>query len=162
MFFLTGVARYLFIPLAEAVVFAMLASYLLSRTLVPTLAMYLLKPHDHEEQAPAAWNFPARMQLAFERRLERMRDSFPRHAGRLHRAIAACSFRCFWRLCAATFLLVPWLGQDFFPSTDAGRFNLHLRTKTGTRIEETARTSDQVEAAIRRIVPAERDRQPDR
>ncbi len=153
MFLLTGVARYLFIPLAEAVVFAMLASYLLSRTLVPTMAMYLFKPHVHEEHTPAAWNFPARMQLSFERFLDRTRDSF-------RELLAVCVARrvvfipLFLLACAATFLLVPWLGQDFFPTTDAGRFNLHMRTKTATRIEESARTSSDVEAAIRRIVPA--------
>jgi multidrug efflux pump subunit AcrB len=153
MFLLTGVARYLFIPLAEAVVFAMLASYLLSRTLVPTMAMYLFKPHDPEPHPPAAWNLPARMQLAFEGVLERMRDAFK---GMLAKCVAhrGIFIPLFLAACAATFFLVPWLGQDFFPSTDAGRFNLHMRTKTATRIEESARTSTEVEAAIRRIVPA--------
>jgi multidrug efflux pump subunit AcrB len=152
MFLLTGVARYLFIPLAEAVVFAMLASYLLSRTLVPTMAMYLFKPHVHEEHTPASWNIPARIQLSFERLLERMRNSFKE-------TLAACLnhrsvfIPLFLAACLATFLLVPWLGQDFFPTTDAGRFNLHMRTKTATRIEESARTSTAVEAAIRQIVP---------
>jgi multidrug efflux pump subunit AcrB len=152
MFLLTGVARYLFIPLAEAVVFAMLASYLLSRTLVPTMAMYLFKPHVHEEHVPAAWNIFARVQLAFERMLERTRNSF---RGMLETCVArrAVFIPLFLLACAATFFLVPWLGQDFFPSTDAGRFNLHMRTKTATRIEESARTSAAVEAAIRRIVP---------
>ena len=153
MFLLTGVARYLFIPLAEAVVFAMLASYLLSRTLVPTMAMYLFKPHVHDEAAPSAWNIFARMQLAFERLLERMRNSFK---GMLETCVArrALFIPVFLLACAATFFLVPWLGQDFFPSTDAGRFNLHMRTKTATRIEESARTSSAVEEAIRRVVPA--------
>jgi multidrug efflux pump subunit AcrB len=153
MFLLSGVARYLFIPLAEAVVFAMLASYLLSRTLVPTLAMYLLKPHAHEDYVPPAWNVFARMQLAFERSLNRMRDSF---RGMLALCIAhrGIFIPVFLGACGAVFLLVPWLGQDFFPSTDAGRFTLHFRTKTATRIEETARTSAGVEATIRRIVPA--------
>jgi multidrug efflux pump subunit AcrB len=153
MFLLSGVARYLFIPLAEAVVFAMLASYLLSRTLVPTLAMYLLKPHAHEEYVPPAWNVLARMQRAFERNLDRMRDSF---RGLLALCIAhrGIFIPVFLAACGAVFLLVPWLGQDFFPSTDAGRFTLHFRTKTATRIEETARTSAGVEATIRRIVPA--------
>jgi multidrug efflux pump subunit AcrB len=151
MFLLSGVARYLFIPLAEAVVFAMLASYLLSRTLVPTLAMYLLKHHD-ESHTPAAWNLPARFQRAFERGLDRMRDSF---RGMLAACIAhrAMFILIFLAACAATFLLVPWLGQDFFPSTDAGRFNLHFRVKTATRIEETAGTAARVETTIRRIVP---------
>ncbi len=153
MFLLTGVARYLFVPLAEAVVFAMLASYLLSRTLVPTLAMYLFKPHVHAEPAPAAWNLAGRFQRAFERRLEQIRNSF---RGMLGACIArrAVFIPLFLAACAATFFLVPWLGQDFFPSTDAGRFNLHVRTKTATRIEESARTSSEVEAAIRDIVPA--------
>jgi multidrug efflux pump subunit AcrB len=155
MFLLAGVARYLFVPLAEAVVFAMLASYLLSRTLVPTLAMYLFKPHVHEEhpRPPAAWNIPARVQLSFERLLERMRNSF---RGMLAICVAhrGLFIPLFLLACAATFLLAPWLGQDFFPSTDAGRFNLHMRTKTATRIEESARISSDVEAAIRRIVPA--------
>jgi multidrug efflux pump subunit AcrB len=154
MFLLSGVARYLFIPLAEAVVFAMLASYFLSRTLVPTLAMYLFKPHVHEEPAPAKWNFPARMQLAFERLLERTREGF---RGMLEVCInqRAWFIPVFLVVCGAVFLLEPWLGQDFFPETDAGRFNLHMRTKTATRIEESARTSSDVEAAIRRIVPAD-------
>jgi multidrug efflux pump subunit AcrB len=153
MFLLTGVARYLFIPLAEAVVFAMLASYLLSRTLVPTMAMYLFKPHVHEEHAPAAWNIFARVQLAFEGLLERMRNA---SRGMLEVCIArrGIFIPLFLLACAATFFLVPWLGQDFFPSTDAGRFNLHMRTKTATRIEESARISSDVETAIRRIVPA--------
>jgi len=141
MFLLTGVARYLFIPLAEAVVFAMLASYLLSRTLVPTMAMYLFKPHVHEEPS------------AFERLLERTRNSFKEMLAACiaHRAVF---IPLFLLACAVTGFLVPWLGQDFFPSTDAGRFNLHMRTKTATRIEESARTSTAVEQAIRRIVPA--------
>jgi len=157
MFLLTGVARYLFVPLAEAVVFAMLASYLLSRTLVPTMAMYLFKPHVHEEHAedhvPASWNYPARLQLAFERLLERMRNSF---RGMLEVCVAhrGVFIPLFLLACAAVFLLVPWLGQDFFPATDAGRFNLHMRTKTATRIEESARISSDVEASIRGIVPA--------
>ncbi len=144
MFLLTGVARYLFIPLAEAVVFAMLASYLLSRTLVPTLAMYLFKPHVHGQTE--GWQF-------FERQFEKMRNSFK---GMLEICVArrGMFIPVFLLACAATFFLVPWLGQDFFPSTDAGRFNLHMRTKTATRIEESARTSTAVEEAIRRIVPA--------
>jgi multidrug efflux pump subunit AcrB len=156
MFFLTGVARYLFIPLAEAVVFAMLASYLLSRTLVPTLAMYLLKPHDEHEEGPepAAWNLPARLQRAFEHGLEHTRSTFRALLDRCirHRFVF---LPLFMAAGGAAFLLVPWLGQDFFPSTDAGRFDLHFRAKTGTRIEETARTGDQVESAIKRIIPAQ-------
>lgn len=153
MFLLTGVARYLFIPLAEAVVFAMLASYLLSRTLVPTMAMYLFKPHSHGEHKPAAWNVPARIQLMFEGLLESARRAF-------RELLALCILHRGWFLpiflaaCLSAFFLVPWLGQDFFPSTDAGRFNLHMRVKTATRIEESARTAIDVEAAIRRVVPS--------
>ncbi len=152
MFFLTGVSRYLFVPLAEAVVFAMLASYVLSRTLVPTLAMYLLKVGPHHTLRPAAWNLPARFQRAFERGFNAVRDAY-------HRTLAGCVRHgvvfavIFLGACGAAFLLVPWIGQDFFPTVDAGRFNLHFRAKTGTRIEETARLGDLIETSIQRIIP---------
>jgi multidrug efflux pump subunit AcrB len=152
MFFLTGVARYLFVPLAEAVVFAMLASYLLSRTLVPTLAKYLLKPHEEDPSAPSAWNFPARIQLAFEHLLEAVRNRFRGVLAGFIRH-SALFIPAFLGLCGAVFFLVPWLGQDFFPTTDAGRFNLHFRAKTATRIEETARIGDLVEEQIKRVIP---------
>jgi multidrug efflux pump subunit AcrB len=154
MFFLTGVARYLFVPLAEAVVFAMLASYILSRTLVPTLCMYLIKPGTHHAHKPAAWNLPARIQWAFERGFDSMRAGYRNMlAGCVrHRNLFLPSFLA---LCCAAFLLVPWLGQDFFPSSDAGQFNLHFRAKTGMRIEETARLADLIEASIRKVIPAE-------
>jgi multidrug efflux pump subunit AcrB len=153
MFFLTGVARYLFVPLAEAVVFAMLASYVLSRTLVPTLAMYLLKIGPHRVGEPVWWNLPARFQRAFERFFEASRTAY-------RRTIEGCIRRrslfipAFLFAGAAAFLLVPWLGQDFFPSTDAGQFNLHFRAKTGTRIEETARLGDLIETSMRQVIPA--------
>ncbi|HUA20675.1 MAG TPA: efflux RND transporter permease subunit [Bryobacteraceae bacterium] len=152
MFFFTGVARYLFIPLAEAVVFAMLASYVLSRTLVPTLAMYLLQAGGHHGAAPAAWNVAGRIQHAFERAFNASRDAYLR-------TLEACIRRrrlflpVFLAFCGATFLLIPWLGQDFFPTTDAGQFNLHFRAKTGTRIEETARLGDLIETSLREIIP---------
>jgi len=152
MFFLTGVARFLFVPLAEAVVFAMLASYILSRTLVPTLAMYLIQPGTHHAHRPASWNLPARLQWAFERGFDSLRESY-------RNVLAACVRRRglflpgFLLACCAAFLLVPWLGQDFFPSSDAGQFNLHFRTKTGTRIEETARLADLIETSIRKVIP---------
>jgi multidrug efflux pump subunit AcrB len=152
MFFLTGVARYLFVPLAEAVVFAMLASYVLSRTLVPTLAMYLLKGGGHHPVEPSRWNLAGRFQRAFERVFESFRDGY-------HGLLKGCIRHkglfapLFLAACLSTFLLLPWLGQDFFPAMDAGRFNLHFRTKTAMRIEETARVGDEVEAAIRRIIP---------
>jgi multidrug efflux pump subunit AcrB len=152
MFFLTGVARYLFVPLAEAVVFAMLASYLLSRTLVPTLAMYLLKPHQMDASEPQPWNIAARFQRAFERGFETVRIGYLRMLETCVRR-RAIFVPAVLALCAAAFLLIPWLGRDFFPVTDAGQFNLHFRAKTGTRIEETARLGDLVETSIREAIP---------
>jgi len=151
MFFLAGVARYLFVPLAEAVVFAMLASYILSRTLVPTLAMYLLKAHDHF--AKPSRNIFARFQRGFERVFERVRSFYQ---SLLERLVAARTLfiPVFLLGCAATLLLVPFLGQNFFPSSDNGSFILHVRAKTGTRIEETAKLCDQVENSIRATVPS--------
>ena len=150
MFFLAGVARYLFVPLAEAVVFAMLASYLLSRTLVPTLAMYLLKAHD-EHGAPSR-NPLARFQRAFERVFERVRAAY---TALLTRLVAArrLFIPVFLGCCALVLLLIPFLGQNFFPSSDNGTFILHIRAKTGTRIEETARLCDEIENSIRRTIP---------
>ena len=152
MFFLTGVARYLFVPLGEAVVFAMLASYLLSRTLVPTMAKYLL--HSLEEHPPAEQqNFLVRLQLRFEQAFEALRD-------RYRDLLARCLERrrsfllAFLAVCVASLgMLIPWLGQDFFPAVDSGQFKLHMRARTGTRIEETARLCDLVEQFIRRQIP---------
>ena len=151
MFLLGGVARYLFVPLAEAVVFAMLASYVLSRTLVPTMAMYLLraKPHDPKPTRNPLVHF----QRGFERGFERLRQAY-------HGALTAIVHHrgifipIFLLCCVSVFALVPFLGQDFFPTTDSGQFILHMRAKTGTRIEETARLADLVEDDIRRIIPA--------
>jgi multidrug efflux pump subunit AcrB len=150
MFFLGGVARYLFVPLAEAVIFAMLASYVLSRTLVPTLAVYLLRVHEHGAHSRNPF---ARFQRGFERGFDALRASYERLLARLvdWRMIFVPAFLL---LCATTFVLLPWLGQDFFPAVDSGQFTLHLRAPTGTRIEETARLCDQVEQAIRQAVPA--------
>ncbi len=150
MFFLSGVSRYLFVPLAEAVVFAMLASYVLSRTLVPTLAMYLLKRHDHN--AAPSRNILARFQRGFERRFEQVRSGY---VGLLRRLVKArvIFVPVFLLLCLCAFLLEPFLGQNFFPSSDTGSFILHLRAPSGTRIEETAKLCDLVEQNIRKIVP---------
>jgi CzcA family heavy metal efflux pump len=151
MFLLGGVARYLFVPLAEAVVFAMLASYVLSRTLVPTMAMYLLraKPHDQAPtRNPLVW-----FQRGFESRFESVRRTYRSVlTAVVHRR--AIFIPGFLLCCLSAFLLVPFLGQDFFPTTDSGQFILHMRAKTGTRIEETARLADLVEADIRKIIPA--------
>jgi multidrug efflux pump subunit AcrB len=151
MFFLSGVSRYLFVPLAEAVVFAMLASYVLSRTLVPTLAMYLLKAHDHN--AIPSNNIFAHFQRGFERRFEQVRSGYERLLGRLV-AMRVLFVPGFLLVCMCAFSLLPFLGQNFFPSSDTGSFILHLRAKSGTRIEETAKLCDLVEQNIRKIVPA--------
>ena len=155
MFFLGGVARYLFVPLAEAVVFAMLASYFLSRTIVPTMAKYLLKGHedDRVEQARTSRNPLVRFQITFEHYFERLRTWYH---GTLkvcleHRALFLVSMGVFW--IASVGVLYPWLGQDFFPSVDGGQFKLHVRAHTGTRIEDTARLCDQVEEVIRGEIP---------
>jgi multidrug efflux pump subunit AcrB len=150
MFLLGGVARYLFVPLAEAVVFAMLASYVLSRTLVPTLAMYLLKVKDHNN---ISRNPLARFQRGFERVFESVRNSY---RGLLTGLVDKRKFfvPIFLLICLCAFILLPWLGQDFFPNTDSGEFILHVRGKTGMRIEETARLCDLVEDSIRREIPA--------
>jgi multidrug efflux pump subunit AcrB len=150
MFLLAGVARYLFVPLAEAVVFAMLASYILSRTLVPTLAMYLLKTKSH---GSASRNLFARVQRSFEAGFERVRNAY-RQLLTASLANRKLFLPGFLGLCLAGFLLLPWLGQDFFPDTDSGQFILHVRGTTGLRIEETARLFDLVENYIRQTIPA--------
>jgi CzcA family heavy metal efflux pump len=150
MFFLGGVAKFLFVPLAEAVIFAMLASYILSRTLVPTLAMYLLKAKSHG--GPISRNPLARFQQAFERLFEKVRLGY---SSLLARLVSARKLFVpgFLIICVCAFALIPFLGQDFFPDTDSGQFILHIRAKTGTRIEETARLADQVESGIRQTIP---------
>ncbi len=151
MFFLTGVARYLFVPMAEAVVFAMLASYLLSRTLVPTLVMYLFRG-TRSRFAQTASTFLGRFQKRFERRFEQFRHSYRNtlEAIMLHRGAFVSIFLAF---CVVSGGLVFLLGRDFFPSVDAGQLRLHVRGRAGLRIEETARLVDQVEQEIRRKVP---------
>jgi multidrug efflux pump subunit AcrB len=155
MFFLTGVAKYLFVPLAEAVVFAMLASYLLSRTIVPTMAKYLLQEHDSaaEEKKKTSRNPLVRGQQLFERLFEKLRLGYQ---SLLELCIehSAVFIALFFVACLGSFaLLYPWLGQDFFPNSDSGQFKLHVRARTGTRIEETARLCDEVDAAIRAEIP---------
>jgi multidrug efflux pump subunit AcrB len=152
MFFLNGVARYLFVPLAEAVVLAMMTSYILSRTLVPTLALYLLRPGQH--QSARSRNPLAMLQQAFERGFDKLRLAYELLLTRFvyHRRIFIPTFLL---IALSAFLLVPWLGQDFFPAIDSGQLLLHLRAKAGTRIEETARLCDLVEASIRREIPNE-------
>jgi CzcA family heavy metal efflux pump len=155
MFFLGGVARYLFVPLAEAVVFAMLASYFLSRTIVPTMAKYLLKGHEHDrvDQAKASRNPFIRFQITFEHYFEKLRNWYYGVLGFCmeYRAVFLVAIVAFW--IGSIALLYPWLGQDFFPSVDGGQFKLHVRAHTGTRIEDTARLCDQIEDVIRREIP---------
>jgi len=153
MFLLSGVARYLFVPLAEAVVFAMLASYFFSRTLIPTLAMYLLRSAAQRSAGPDAALGPfMRFQRRFESGFEKFRGFYK---GWLERGLARprALGLVFLGVCAGTAVLVPFLGQDFFPTVDTGEIRLHLRAKTGTRIEETARITDNVEKRIRSAIP---------
>ncbi len=153
MFLLSGVARYLFLPLAEAVVFAMLASYFLSRTIVPTMAKYLLRYQKVGEQ-PESRNPLVRLQKRFEAGFEKFRERY-HHLLELCLHHRAAFLAVFFAACLGSLaLIVPWLGQDFFPSVDAGSFKLHMRGPTGMRIEDTAFLCDLVENSIRKEVPA--------
>src|SRR6202453_2113535 len=156
MFFLSGVARYLFVPMAEAVVFAMLASYLLSRTVVPTMAKYMLKEHDEAEMAKKreSRNPFVRFQLAFEAGFTRMRLGYLRLLTLcVDNAVVFLILFTVFAL-GSVALLTPPLGQDFFPSVDAGQFKIHVRARTGTRIEETALLCDHIDGTIRQHIPA--------
>ena len=166
IFFLSGTAKFLFAPLGEAVIFAMLASYILSRTLVPTLAMYWLGGDHakHNEDRNGEFSQTKRktgilgvfggFSREFNKRFERFRQAY-------RDLLAVCLGNTsvvvvlFLGLAGATMLLVPWLGQDFFPLVDSGQFTLHVRMKSGTRIEEVARRVDQIEAALRQEIPKE-------
>jgi multidrug efflux pump subunit AcrB len=163
MFFLQGVAGFLFVPMAEAVVFAMISSFVLSRTLVPTMAMYLLRPHQggHADYVmeshggthpPSSTNPLIRFQHGFEARFAKIRESY--------RSVLAMALGArprfvvgFMVLVLASFLLAPALGSNFFPSIDSGAITLHVRAPVGTRIEDTAALFDRVEASIRRSIP---------
>jgi len=154
MFLLSGVARYLFVPLAEAVVFAMLASYFLSRTIVPTMAKYLLRGEKKEAMDVAVGNPLVRFQKRFEQAFERFRDRYRSvlESCLHHRRAFLIAF--FASCLGSLVILVPWLGRDFFPSVDSGTFKLHMRAPTGMRIEETANLCDLVEQSIRKQIPA--------
>ncbi|OBU86406.1 efflux RND transporter permease subunit [Chromobacterium subtsugae] len=151
MFFLEGVARYLFVPMAEAVVFAMLASYVLSRTLVPTLAL-LLMGHQHRGGRVDAWIH--RVHERFNARFERLRETYVHLLSHLltHRKRFIAGFLGF---CLASCALYLLLGRDLFPEVDTGQIKLHVRAPTGTRIENTAILADQVDAEIRKAIPPE-------
>jgi CzcA family heavy metal efflux pump len=156
MFFLSGVARYLFVPLAEAVSFAMLASYMWSRTIVPTMAMYLLSAQDEyiaEEHLGEKQSFLRRYQQRFEHGFERFRSGYRTALGTaLGSPILFAA--CFLGFCLLSGGLVFVLGRDFFPKVDAGQIRLHFRARTGLRIEETARLADQIDGVIRQTIPA--------
>ncbi len=154
MFFLQGIPRFLFVPMAEAVIFAMIWSFILSRTLVPTMAMYLLKPHQHEHGGPLA---PTRnplvwFQRGFEAGFERFREGYRDllSLALRHRPTFVIGFLAF---IGASFLLVPYLGENFFPSVDAGQILMHARSQVGTRLEENANHFADIEKAIRKIIP---------
>ncbi len=158
MFFLAGVARYLFVPMAEAVVFAMLASYFLSRTLVPTMAKYMLhahEPHYHEgDEAPRGHPL-MRWQFAFERKFIDLKQSY---RGLLESALGILRFLliAFLEFILVSLLVLgPGLGSNFFPAVDAGQIKLHMRAHTGTRVEETTALCDKIDAVIRRVIPAD-------
>ncbi|NDU85549.1 MAG: efflux RND transporter permease subunit [Ferrovum sp.] len=150
MFFLTGVSRYLFVPMAEAVVFAMVASFILSRTFVPTAANFLLRAHDPHE--PRATHPAARFQHAFEHRFERIKGVYH---GLIELVMAHRKgfVMGFLGVVLVSFALVPFLGRNFFPSVDAGQIKLHVRAQVGTRVEETAALFDHIEDQIRREIP---------
>src|SRR5581483_2321798 len=155
MFFLSGVAKYLVVPLAEAVVFAMLASYLLSRTVVPTMAKYLLKEHEEAEveRRHRSRNPFIRFQLAFESRFEKIRLGYRRILEFCieYSAIFMVIFFVFTIGSAA--FLYQYLGEDFFPTVDSGQFKLHVRARTGTRIEDMAALCDRIDNSIREVIP---------
>src|SRR5580704_13804183 len=155
MFFLQGVARFLFVPMAEAVMFAMIWSFILSRTLVPTMAKYLLKPHLHHaegEGPPPSRNPLTRFQRGFEARFERVRAGY-RDLLSLAMARRPVFVIGFLGLVGLSFLLVPYLGRNFFPAVDAGAILMHVRTQVGTRVEESANQFADVQKAIRKIIP---------
>ena len=154
MFFLQGIPRFLFVPMAEAVIFAMIWSFILSRTLVPTMAMYLLKPHQHEHGAalPPTRNPLVWFQRGFERGFENFRSGY-RDLLTLalhHRPTFVVAFLAF---VVASFAMVPYLGQNFFPSVDAGQILMHVRSQVGTRVEENAYHFADIQKAIRKIIP---------
>jgi CzcA family heavy metal efflux pump len=150
MFFLAGVAKFLFVPLAEAVSFAMLASYLLSRTLIPTLVMFIMRGHEHRAEAPKS--FMGRFQRGFERKFEDFRRGYEQllETTLEHRGVFVL---CFLAFCLLSLGLFMFLGQDFFPQVDAGLLRLHLRARPGLRVEETARLCDEVEAVLHQEIP---------
>ncbi|WP_414450824.1 efflux RND transporter permease subunit [Burkholderia sp. 22PA0099] len=169
MLMLDGISRFLFVPMAKAVIFAMISSFVLSRTFVPMLAQYLLKPHASgghasgelaammdphggQHHAPPSRNPLVRFQRAFEHRFERIRGSY-----RVLLGLALTRRKPFvigfLAIVAVSFLLAPWLGRNFFPTIDSGEISLHVRAPVGTRVEETAAEFDRIENTIRATIP---------
>jgi CzcA family heavy metal efflux pump len=154
MFFLGGVAQYLFVPMAEAVIFAMLTSYILSRTLVATLAKYLLHPHNPSKIKSSSNRF-VRVHELFEQKFMDFRQNYCNLLS-LVLEHARIFIPCFLLIVLSSLLFLwPWLGSDFFPSVDAGQIKIHIRAPTGTRVEETARLVAKIDAVIRGIIPAQ-------
>jgi CzcA family heavy metal efflux pump len=160
MFFLEGVSRFLFVPMAEAVIFAMVCSFILSRTLVPTMAKYLLHPHapltdghGHLSQPPSR-NPLVRFQRNFEARFERFREGYRRM---LETALGSKKpfLIGFAAVVLVSFALVPFIGSNFFPQVDSGQILMHARVPVGTRVEETAARFAKIEQAVRRVIPSE-------
>jgi multidrug efflux pump subunit AcrB len=154
MFFLQGIPRFLFVPMAEAVIFAMIWSFILSRTLVPTMAMYLLKPHQHEHGAalPPTRNPLVWFQRGFESGFERFRAGY-RDLLTLALHHRPTFVACFLAFVVASFAMVPYLGQNFFPTVDAGQILMHVRLQVGTRLEESANQFADIQKAIKKIIP---------
>ena len=161
MFFLDGIARFLFVPMAEAVIFAMIFSFVLSRTLVPTMANYLLHPHaphtdmhGNNQALPPSRNPLVRFQRGFEGRFERFRSIYSALLGLAlrHRTVFV---GCFLAFVVGSFGLVPMLGRNFFPSVDTGQILMHVRLPVGTRLEESTNQFADIEKAVRQIIPAE-------
>jgi multidrug efflux pump subunit AcrB len=160
MFFLTGVSRFLFVPMALSVMFAMTWSFILSRTLVPTMAKYLLHPHPRDENGnplppPETRNPLVRFQRGFEARFEKFRDGYHGllHMALGHRKVFIIGFLGF---VGVSFLLVPFLGRNFFPSVDTGQILIHVRTQVGTRVEETANRLADIQKVIRQVIPSDK------
>ena len=156
MFFLDGVARFLFVPMAEAVMFAMIASFILSRTLVPTMAKYMLHPHVDEHgqhvEAPPTRNPLVRFQRGFEASFEKVRSGYHGLLAMAmeHRRIFVIGFLAF---VVCSFALVPMLGRNFFPDVDAGQILMHVRAPVGTRLEQSAELFAKIQKSVKRIIP---------
>ena len=157
MFFLTGVSRFLFVPMALSVIFAMIWSFILSRTLVPTMAKYMLHRHVHHEdgEKPPTRNPLVAFQRGFEARFERFRDVYHDllRMALTHRKVFVV---CFLGFVGLSFLLVPFLGRNFFPAVDTGQILIHTRSQIGTRVEETANRLADVQKFIRQIIPPDK------